>query len=333
MPEYISSFITGFDSVIGAIMTQLLPGVKILHVYDGLVHYSYSGNAQNISRLSFFNNSFLVYKVYKGHSLFFDKMVSQASVPAERNKRLGTFRVRFSKENQFAKVGKQTALAAEKMISRSTNRKVDRVNPQNEYWFIIRSEKVGFFGKLLHKRKTTEKTLHKGELRPEFALLMCAFAGIEHGEIICDPFAGYGAIPIQAVQSYPIAKMYVCDNNKTLVDRLNHNEALRHCTCKVRIQCEDALQLESVKDNEISLIITDPPWGYYEDIPDIGEFYSAMLRSFKRVLKAEGRAVVLSARKNEIVAAVKQEEGYITKRIDTLVNGKKAGIYLIQFKK
>lgn len=331
MAEYISSFITGFGSVIGDVMTRSLPGVKILSVYDGLVYYSYGGNAQNINRLSFFNNSFLVYKVYKGSSLSFDKMVSQASIPADKGKRQGTFRVRFSKENQFAKVGKQTAFAAEKIISGKTNRKVDRVNPQNEYWFIIRSENIGFFGKLLRKRKTTEKTLHKGELRPEFALLMCVFAGIKHNEILCDPFAGYGAIPIQVVRSYRVAKMYVSDNDRNLVDRLNCLDVFKRCGCKVSITCEDALQLESVKDNEISLIITDPPWGYYENIPNIEEFYNTMFRSFKRKLKAGGRVVILSARKDEIVAAVKKENGHIVKHIDTLVNGKKAGIYMVQF--
>ena len=333
MAEYISSFITGFDSVIGVAMTRSLPGVKILNVYDGLVHYSYGGNVQNINRLAFLNNSFLVYKAYKGSSLSFDKMISQASIPVDRRKRLGTFRVRFSKENQFVKVGRQTAFVAEKIISSNTNMKVDRVNPQNEYWFIIRRENIGFFGKLLRKRKITEKTLYKGELRPEFALLMCVFAGIKHNETICDPFAGYGAIPIQAVQSYKIAKMYVCDNDKNLVDRLNKIDIFKHCACKVSIKCEDALQLESVKDNEISLIITDPPWGYYEDILNIEEFYNAMFRSFKRILKTEGRAVVLSARKDEIVAAIKNEKGHIAKHIDTLVNGKKAGIYMVQFNK
>ncbi len=333
MAEYISSFITGFDSVIGVAMTRSLPGVKILNVYDGLVYYSYGGNVQNINHLSFFNNSFLVYKTYKGSSLSFDKMVSQASIPVDRGKRLETFRVRFSKENQFVKVGKQTAFGAEKIISNKINMKVDRVNPQNEYWFIIRSENIGFFGKLLRKRKITEKTLHKGELRPELALLMCVFAGIKHNEILCDPFAGYGAIPIQVIQSYRIAKMYVCDNDKNLVDRLNNIDTFKHCVCKVSIKCEDAMQLESAKDNEISLIITDPPWGYYENIPNIEEFYNSMFRSFKRILKAEGRVVVLSARKNEIVAAVKNEKGYIIKHIDTLVNGKKAGIYMVQFNK
>lgn len=98
---------------------------------------------------------------------------------------------------------------------------------------------------------------------------------------------------------------------------------MKHCACKVSIKCEDALQLESIKDNEISMILTDPPWGYYEDISNIEEFYNAMFKSFKRILKTEGRAVVLSARKKEIVAAVKNEKGYITKHIDTLVNGKK----------
>ena len=91
-------------------------------------------------------------------------MVSQASISADHGKKTGAFRVRFSKENQFVKVGKQTTLAAEKLISGKTDMRVDRVNPQNEYWFIIRRENIGFFGKLLRKRKTTEKALHKGEL-------------------------------------------------------------------------------------------------------------------------------------------------------------------------
>lgn len=148
MTEYISSFITGFGSVIGAAMAQTLPGAKILNVYDGLVHYSYAGNARNIHRLSFFNNSFLVYKVYRGNSLSFDKMVAQASIPESIDKKPRTFRVRFSRENQFVKVGKETAFAAEKEISKKTRWKVDRVHPQSEFWFILRSERVGFLGLL-----------------------------------------------------------------------------------------------------------------------------------------------------------------------------------------
>lgn len=56
-----------------------------------------------------------------------------------------------------------------------------------------------------------------------------------------------------------------------------------------------------------------------------------MLRSFRRILRDDGRVVVLSARKNEIAAAIRQEGGTIVKHIDTLVNGKKAGIYMIRF--
>ena len=58
-----------------------------------------------------------------------------------------------------------------------------------------------------------------------------------------------------------------------------------------------------------------------------------MFRSFKRILKAEGRAVVLSARKNEVITAVKNENGYIVKQINTLINGNKGGVFMIQFLK
>ena len=77
-------------------------------------------------------------------------------------------------------------------------------------------------------------------------------------------------------------------------------------------------------------IITDPPWGYYEEIEDIQVFYRGMFASFRRVLKPRGQVVLLSARKREAEAAA-QEMGFpLRQRYDTLVNGKKAAVYLLE---
>ena len=44
MAEYISTFTTGFSEVISKSLVKLLPGAKVLKVYDGLVDYMYNGS-------------------------------------------------------------------------------------------------------------------------------------------------------------------------------------------------------------------------------------------------------------------------------------------------
>ena len=90
------------------------------------------------------------------------------------------------------------------------------------------------------------------------------------------------------------------------------------------------MSLNNIEDKSISLVITDPPWGYYEDIGDINDFYNRMFRSFDRVLKTNGRMVILSARKEELEQTALANGFKIKNSLHTLVNGKKAGVYLIE---
>lgn len=46
MAEYISTFTTGFSDLIPEALNNLLPGTKVLKVYDGLVNYLYNGKAK-----------------------------------------------------------------------------------------------------------------------------------------------------------------------------------------------------------------------------------------------------------------------------------------------
>lgn len=307
-----------------------MKGAQIISVYDGLIHYSYKGNPKFINDIIFFNNSFRVIKTYRGNNLTFSNMVSQDEIQNhQKTHKPSTFRVRFSLKNQFSKVDKKITLLAEKNICKMTGMSVNRVNPQHEFWYIIRSENVGFYGELLRKRKTTEKNLNKGELRPEFAFLMCMFANIQNSDVICDPFAGYGAITHQLLDKFNMHHLYINDIDKTLVERLKKlHQSKNEC---ITIMCEDALQLHSLKDKSIDIIITDPPWGYYEEIKDITLFYTKMFQNFRRILKFQGKAIVLSARKTELITASQNEHVKIVKQLDTLVNGKKAAIFYIQF--
>lgn len=334
MNEYISSFTTGFAEVIRRALPLSLPGAETIAVYDGLVHYRYGGDPKNILRVDYFNNSFYVLRRYAGSALTFPKMAAKAAGGKLRPLvSKGTFRIRFSRENRFEKVDRSACAAVERAVCAASGMKPDRVNPQSEFWFIIRSENVGFFAELLQKRAATEKTLQKGELRPELAFLLCVYAGLTPPArlTVCDPFAGRGAIPLQLAARFQAEKLIAGDLDPACTEALRQNPALKKPG--VQILTEDARALPSVPDGAVDLIVTDPPWSYYEQIDDITGFYAEMLRSFHRVLKPGGRAVVLTARKNELLAAAEAAGAVVSNQLNTLVNGKKAGVFTIGYTK
>jgi tRNA G10 N-methylase Trm11 len=330
MAEYISTFTTGFSGVITVALKRILPSAKVISVFDGLIHYEYSGKATDINRAFIFNNNYSVIKKYRGKELKITRMVLDAtklkSIPATQ----GTFRVRYSVYNQFVSMDKSIMKQIENKISELSGCKVDRVNPQSEYWFIIRSENVGFFCMLLKKREHTEKNLKQGELRPEFAYLLCCIADIEKKSTVFDPFAGHGSIPEQISKHFQFHKLMASDNDsdkiKSLKKRINLSSKK-----SISIDRRDALDMSDIPNDSVDVIITDPPWGYYEDIDDIQFFYHEMLSEFKRVLNPiEGCMVILSARKNEFESAVNKHGLKLKSKIDTLVNGKKASVYIVE---
>ena len=62
MNSSFSTFITGFDKVISNELTKRLKGVEILQLTDGLVIYKTTSSLDEIKKLKFLNNSFVLLK-------------------------------------------------------------------------------------------------------------------------------------------------------------------------------------------------------------------------------------------------------------------------------
>ena len=54
-----------------------------------------------------------------------------------------------------------------------------------------------------------------------------------------------------------------------------------------------------------------------------------MFKELCRVSKKNGKLVILSARKDEFELVLSKQKYIISEKIDTLINGKKASIYVI----
>ena len=330
MAEYVSSFITGFQDVVKKDLVQRLPSCKIISLYDGLIHYQYAGNSRDLEKIIYFNNSFFVLKTWKGKGLNFPSMVG--AVSAEKKYYLinkGTFRVRFSQENQFTSVDKNISRRAEETVLRNSRLVLNKVTPDTEIWYSIRREGFAFCGQLISKREFTEKNLNKGGLRPEIAYLIAAFADIKPDDFILEPFCGYGSIPVQLAKKFRFSKLYASDIDDEKIKLLGQKKQLKDNPL-VDLRMADVFSLSHIEDKSVNLVITDPPWGFYEDIGDVRLFYKKMFESFKRVLKDDGKMIILSARKEELEDVIAEFKFVQEDYLHTLVNGKKAGLYKIR---
>ncbi len=329
MPEFIATFTTGFGEYIQKQIAKDMAGIKVVGLYDGLIHFKYNGDYSKLIKLIYLNNIFYVLKTFRGKNISFEQMTN---VVCKKKESLlvtkGSFRIRFSRENQFTKVDKSITIKAENHILKESNLKINRVNPSTEIWYIIRTERVGFYGQLLFKRKMTEKDLNKGELRPEFAYLMCLCGNIAKMDVVCDPFCGYGSIPQQLVKMFSPKKVIATDLDEKKIITLKKKMHSR----KTEIMCysSNIFNLSCVENESVDKIVTDPPWGYYEEIEDIEQFYQNMIVEFKRISKENTTMVVLSARKQEFISACSKSGLIIEKQIDTLVNGKKASVFIVR---
>ena len=331
MAEFISSFITGFQHVVEKNLPQILAGVKILHVFDGLIHYQYAGDSHNLDKIIYFNNTFFVLKTMKGKGLNFPSLVG--AVSSEKKYYLinkGTFRVRFQNENQFVKVDKNISKKAEETVLHNSKLHLDRLSPTTEIWYSIRREGFAFCGQLISKREFTEKNLNKGELRPEIAYLICCYADLNQDDVVAEPFCGYGSIPVQLIKKFSFQKLFASDIDKEKIS-INMQKKQLTDNPQIELSVNDAFVLPQIIDRSVDVVITDPPWGYFEQIDDIGEFYKKMFTSFKRILKENGRMIILSARKDEIEKAALEMNVQILSSLHTLVNGKKASLYKMTF--
>lgn len=338
MNRYFSTFITGFDTAIGDALKRTLKEAKIELLLDGLVVYSTNKSTEDIKRLGFFNNSFLLLKLFEKRNnqdinWMMRQVINNSNLSLSKAilpKRFRTFRVIASKENQFISVDRILLNKIESKIQHLTGLRTNRSLPDVEFWFLARSEGHGFFGMRLTRHQDLAKSLQKGELRPEFANILNLLSEPNKSDLFLDPFAGSGAIPIERSKQFPFARIIAGDNDQTIVNNLK--ERVKGKNSRLDIRRLDALLLSDLKDSSVDKIVTDPPWGHFLNIDlDLKDFYGQMLDSFYRVLKNNGLAIVLVGDRElfEDVLNTFSHRFLLVGKYYTLVSGRKAGVYKI----
>ncbi|MDR0289838.1 MAG: methyltransferase [Treponema sp.] len=343
MNRFYATFIPGLQDLIADIVRERLPDAAILNLFDGAILFE-TGRSYDTLNFFCFNNIFACISVAETGAEAHIAAIVRNSAPqgpdalaimARNSKKFRTFRVVISQENKLAAIDEKLRLAAEQYIARISGLKVDRTGPDAEFWFLYRSEGFSFFMKRLTLRPSWEKSLHPGELPPPLVWMLCHLGNLKHGDIVLDPFCGYGAIPSVALKHFHITQCIACDSNEKAAaytaarfkDRLS--PFTMHKT--------DFRSLASLlpEKSSIDAIITDPPWGEYRENQNarlsIPQFYEEMFNIFDTLLKADGRIVILGGRSDNAVQIplinAAQGRFALRRNIPILLSGKKAAIF------
>jgi len=141
-----------------------------------------------------------------------------------------------------------------------------------------------------------------------------------------DPFAGYGSIVEQAAALNGSARVFACDIDQKMVEYTRRRS--RHMGARADIRRADARSLGFICDGSIDHIITDPPWAEYDKaISDVEALYRACFSECARVLKSNGALTLVTSKKAEAERATRAAGFMLDKKLDILVNGKKAGVF------
>jgi tRNA G10 N-methylase Trm11 len=323
--SYFSTFISGFSDVIKDVILKR-EKLKIRLILDGLIVYERDTKVEKIKKLPFFNNSFFViHYAFKQknndlNSFISDseKFIQKSSITPEILIGKKSFRIIISKENELQHIAPLKLRQLEDLFSQKLRLEVDRANPDLEVWFLERNEGYSFCGIRLTKKPSTDKYLQKGELRPELAWLLNFLSEPKATDVFLDPFAGHGSIPQARIQ-FPFNKIIASDINEELI-KPNANIEIHHW---------DATKLP-LEDNSIDKIVTDPPWGSFEQI-NVEQFYPKMLDEFGRIVKPDGIVVLLTAQKELLEKLIEENKIFkLESRYNILVSGKKSGVYKLQ---
>ncbi|MCL2193001.1 MAG: methyltransferase [Treponema sp.] len=240
------------------------------------------------------NNLFMVLSSY-----FSENILDAAKrVPRERflfpQLKGKTFRIIVMDCGKLRPIPYNTMNDIEKSVSRQTKLSVNRANPDVEIWLNRRNDNSVYFMLRVKKHRSFDKTLKKGELRPDIVEVMIHEAKISKNSVVADLFGGWGAIAAAVVESGRYKKVYTGDINDECV---KHQKKRLHDKRNCLIQKWDARRLP-LEDNAVDAIVTDPPWGEYEVI-NAPQFYDEFIGEAARVLRSGGSFVFLTSIQSE----------------------------------
>lgn len=331
--SYVIQFVAGAQELVRESLARTVRKLRILYSDDSSMMFESSTRISSSAQLPFANNVFIVLAKTPRKNLApavrqLTTQVSRTQFPSIKGAHAG-FRLMFHFDGALVSIDRQLRTGLERAISRRTRSQVASRGSCQEYWIIGRRDLDDLLlCARLPKAKRPDKA--KGSLSYELSAMLLAASQPQKGETFLDPFGGSGAL-VEARLDSPARLVVYSD---TALGRLLPMlpRRLKSSDRHVQLLDEDATRLHSIGDGQIDVIVTDPPWGEFDelDLP-YPAFADAIAQSFNRVLdRQSGRFVILSSRRNaeSLVESLTRHEFKVSSTPGILVNGHPATVVI-----
>jgi hypothetical protein len=295
--DYIALFPAGTADLVAAGLQSLLPGADVLESDDSALFFATPVQLDSRDAVPIAKNLFLVRARVARRDVdgtAADLATRVRDLPRPRG--CGGFRVMFHVDGRLVASSPQARLTLEDAISAATALRPERRGNCQEYWVIGRRDwPVMYFAERLPGSRGRVPT-QQGSLSRELSTLLVSLSRPDPQDVFLDPFAGRGSI-VSARLATPARKVIFNDRDESLCDsaaaRLGRHAALV-------FSHDDGTSMTSVNSAEVSAIVTDPPWGEYdESIGDYAKFTRSIAAEFSRLLNPRrGRLVLLVSRRH-----------------------------------
>lgn len=318
MSQYFATFISGVQDIIGARLQKYSNAdLKVSELQDGLVVFESNFEPTKLSEVRFLNN---VYGLLGDFGVQPD-IQTVATKIGELNFNAPKLRFNVILRDSSQPVA-QAGVNLQQVIAQKTGGVFDAHWPETTFLLWRRQDGRTLFGWQLPRAGFKLRNLEQGELRPELAHIMGLLAGLDHKDVVLDPFAGYGAIVRECLQGFHCQEVIAVEFNEHLVP---HLKAIPHLIAKQG----DAARLPHIETRSIDRVITDPPWGRFEAEAHLEHLYHESLIQMHRVLRTKGCAVLLTG--VDFLPQIAQQVGFaVEKQYSILVNGQKAKLFKLR---
>lgn len=320
MKKYFITFQTGTSDIVKRVLTE--SRITVEEISDGIAVISTSKSPKELEAFGFINHVYLLISktVFKGS---IEKTVSSVSVrgfeipPSFFKGR--NFKVRVSYIGQTVSFNRKALAELEGHIARNYKLKLDTEGKCNEFWFYMRENRNVYFGLKLTDTKSKDVDRKKGQLKSSIGSIMVSMAKLGSTSVILDPFCGSGGISDEILKA-PFKKLIINDINDEAVRLLKKKYAGNQ---KVIIHRGDYASIQ-ISKGTVDIIITDPPWGEFEQGIDFKE----MAYVFQMWLKPKGKLIVLVSNNlhEELVYTFEMLGFEVSNIFGTLIGGNKAKI-------
>lgn len=168
---------------------------------------------------------------------------------------------------------------------------------------------IKLFTHSLYKRSYIHRN-YMGSIKPTIAALMLSYinkAPQSHKFILLDPFCGSGTILCEADNN--LYELNGSDKNENAIEITK--ERLKYLNInKYKLKVAE-ISNTSWANQSVDVICTNPPWDEQLKLGDTEDFWRKTVKEFKRIIKLQGKIIVLTKQPQLLITMMKESFGKI----------------------